>query len=120
MSRHPIKNIENIEIQHFLCVVHSCERCTRRRLVCRQIPPPVLDELGRQVSEAPPDQWPERTGVAMALCQLAPYVTGQQMAPLFQFFVDEALGDRQEDVRRQMLQASVAAVNKHGKVSTRA
>uniref|UniRef100_A0AAR2JMK3 TOG domain-containing protein n=1 Tax=Pygocentrus nattereri TaxID=42514 RepID=A0AAR2JMK3_PYGNA len=34
-------------------------------------PPPVLDALGRVISEAPPDQWEARCGIALALNKLS-------------------------------------------------
>ena len=40
-----------------------------------------------------------------------------QIEPLFTFFVEQSLGDRHEEVRSTMLEAAVAAVNKHGKVT---
>uniref|UniRef100_A0AAY4DUK3 TOG domain-containing protein n=1 Tax=Denticeps clupeoides TaxID=299321 RepID=A0AAY4DUK3_9TELE len=37
-------------------------------------PPPVLDALGRVISEAPPDQWEARCGMALALNKLSQYL----------------------------------------------
>lgn len=39
-----------------------------------------------------------------------------QIPPLFAFFVPTGLGDRNEDVRKEMLNAALQAVNDHGKV----
>ena len=81
-----------------------------------QQPPPVLDAFGRVISEGPPDDWPARAGIAMAIEQLAAHLDKEQITPVFKFFVDKSLGDRNETVRKHMLNAAVAAVNQHGKV----
>ncbi|KAK6483659.1 eIF-2-alpha kinase activator GCN1-like [Huso huso] len=78
-------------------------------------PPPVLDALGRVISEAPPDQWEARCGIALALNKLSQYLDGSQVTPLFQFFVPEALNDRHAEVRKCMLDAALSALNTHGK-----
>ncbi|XP_073766133.1 stalled ribosome sensor GCN1 [Danio rerio] len=78
-------------------------------------PPPVLDALGRVISEAPPDQWEARCGIALALNKLAEYLDESQVTPLFLFFVPDALNDRHPEVRRCMLDAALSALNTHGK-----
>nr|XP_055023389.1 eIF-2-alpha kinase activator GCN1 [Misgurnus anguillicaudatus] len=78
-------------------------------------PPPVLDALGRVISESPPDQWEARCGIALALNKLAQYLYEGQVTPLFLFFVPDALNDRHPDVRRCMLDAALSALNTHGK-----
>uniref|UniRef100_A0A673C824 GCN1 activator of EIF2AK4 n=1 Tax=Sphaeramia orbicularis TaxID=375764 RepID=A0A673C824_9TELE len=78
-------------------------------------PPPVLDALGRVISEAPPDQWEARCGIALALNKLSQYLDESQVTPLFLFFVPDALNDRHTDVRRCMLDAALSALNTHGK-----
>ncbi|XP_069071140.1 stalled ribosome sensor GCN1 isoform X2 [Pleurodeles waltl] len=80
-------------------------------------PPPVLDALGRVISESPPDQWEARCGIALALNKLSQYLDGSQVKPLFQFFVPEALNDRNPEVRKCMLDAALSALNTHGKDS---
>ncbi|XP_075070961.1 stalled ribosome sensor GCN1 [Mixophyes fleayi] len=80
-------------------------------------PPPILDALGRVISESPPDQFEARCGVALALNQLAQYLDSSQVKPLFQFFVPDALNDRHADVRKCMLDAALSALNTHGKDS---
>nr|XP_033809981.1 eIF-2-alpha kinase activator GCN1 isoform X2 [Geotrypetes seraphini] len=80
-------------------------------------PPPVLDALGRVISEPPPDQWESRCGIALALNKLAPYLDEFQVKPLFQFFVPDALNDRHPEVRKFMLDAALSALNTHGKDS---
>ncbi|KAF1388856.1 hypothetical protein PFLUV_G00067070 [Perca fluviatilis] len=78
-------------------------------------PPPVLDALGRVISEAPPDQWEARGGIALALNKLSQYLDESQVTPLFLFFVPDALNDRHTEVRRCMLDAALSALNTHGK-----
>ncbi|XP_063049732.1 stalled ribosome sensor GCN1-like, partial [Engraulis encrasicolus] len=78
-------------------------------------PPPVLDALGRVISEAPPDQWEARCGIALALNKLAQYLDESQVTPLFLFFVPDALNDRHPEVRKCMLDAALSALNTHGK-----
>ncbi|XP_053784029.1 stalled ribosome sensor GCN1 [Desmodus rotundus] len=78
-------------------------------------PPPVLDALGRVISESPPDQWEARCGLALALSKLSQCLDSSQVKPLFQFFVPDALNDRNPDVRKCMLDAALATLNAHGK-----
>uniref|UniRef100_A0A8C1M4J8 GCN1 activator of EIF2AK4 n=1 Tax=Cyprinus carpio TaxID=7962 RepID=A0A8C1M4J8_CYPCA len=78
-------------------------------------PPPVLDTLGRVISEAPPDQWEARCGIALALNKLAEFLDESQVTPLFLFFVPDALNDRHAEVRRCMLDAALSALNTHAK-----
>uniref|UniRef100_A0A8D1U1R5 Stalled ribosome sensor GCN1 n=1 Tax=Sus scrofa TaxID=9823 RepID=A0A8D1U1R5_PIG len=78
-------------------------------------PPPVLDALGRIISESPPDQWEARCGLALALNKLSQCLDSSQVKPLFQFFVPDALNDRNADVRKCMLDAALATLNIHGK-----
>ncbi|KAM4808080.1 stalled ribosome sensor GCN1 [Rhinophrynus dorsalis] len=80
-------------------------------------PPPILDALGRVISESPPDQFEARCGIALALNKLAQYLDSSQVKPLFQFFVPDALNDRNPDVRKCMLDAALSALNTHGKDS---
>uniref|UniRef100_A0A8C1NXN2 GCN1 activator of EIF2AK4 n=1 Tax=Cyprinus carpio TaxID=7962 RepID=A0A8C1NXN2_CYPCA len=80
-------------------------------------PPPVLDALGRVISESPPDQWEARCGIALALNKLAEFLDESQVTPLFLFFVPDALNDRHVEVRRCMLDAALSALNTHGKDS---
>uniref|UniRef100_A0A4W5R6Q8 GCN1 activator of EIF2AK4 n=1 Tax=Hucho hucho TaxID=62062 RepID=A0A4W5R6Q8_9TELE len=78
-------------------------------------PPPVLDALGRVISEQPPDQWEARCGIALALNKLCQYLDEPQVTPLFLFFVPDALNDRHPEVRRCMLDAALSSLNTHGK-----
>lgn len=80
------------------------------------MPPPVLDNFGRPIGDTAPDQWLARCGIATAIGSISPHLGKTQILPLFRFFVDKGLGDRNEEVGRQMLAAAVAALNEHGKV----
>lgn len=81
-----------------------------------KILPPKLDSFGRVV-EQPADMWGPRSGVALALAQIAPLLTPKSVSHLISFFVRWGLGDRSPEVRKNMLAAALAAVDLHGKVS---
>ena len=80
-----------------------------------KVAPPVLDMFGRVVSKAPPDPFAGRCGVALALSQMSPLLSNDQVTRLFQFFVTQSLNDRHASVRADMLTAAVAIINDHGK-----
>ncbi|XP_005111057.1 eIF-2-alpha kinase activator GCN1 [Aplysia californica] len=79
------------------------------------LPPPQVDEFGRLKEEQPPDMWPARSGIALALKQLSPLLPEDQIPVLFEFFVPTALSDRAASVRSGMRDAALAAVQVHGK-----
>lgn len=79
------------------------------------MPPPKMDPLGRKMEEQAPDQWPARSGVALALAAVAPLLPASEIEKLFSFFVPKALGDRSTEVRSHMRDAALAAINAHGK-----
>lgn len=79
--------------------------------------PAQVDEFGREI-EKPIDTWGPRRGVALALTQLAPYLDPEAIGSLVQFFVSSSLGDRKEEVRKEMLNAALKIVDLHGKVRT--
>ena len=81
-----------------------------------QLPPPVFDNFGREVSSGVTDAWPARCGIALALAQLAPAYRPAQVTQLFDFYVAKGLNDRSAEVSQQMLTAALAALNHHGKV----
>jgi hypothetical protein len=83
------------------------------------VPPPILDKFGRVMSEAPPDPYAARCGVALAIGHLAPLLSHEQVERLFEFFVNTSLGDRHAEVRGEMLNAAVKVINEHGKVSVK-
>lgn len=74
-----------------------------------------MDSLGR-VIEQPIDTWEPRSGIALALAQLAPLLTPLSVSELISFFVSTGLGDKNAEVRKNMLAAALAAVDLHGKV----
>ncbi|KAG8189603.1 hypothetical protein JTE90_018959 [Oedothorax gibbosus] len=79
------------------------------------LPPPVLDSLQRVVSESPPDMWEARSGIALAIGKMAPYLNLQQVISLMSFFVPEGLGDRHATVRKHMVDAAASIIDVHGK-----
>ncbi|XP_038061522.1 eIF-2-alpha kinase activator GCN1-like [Patiria miniata] len=79
------------------------------------IPPPVLDSLGRVISESPPDRYEARCGVGNTLGKISPYLIRGQVLEMFEFFVSEGLNDRNEEVRQVMLKAATAVIDNHGK-----
>lgn len=80
-----------------------------------QLVPAKLDSLGRVV-EQPIDTWEPRSGVALALTQLAPLLPPPLVSELATFFVSTGLGDKSGEVRKNMLSAALATVDLHGKV----
>lgn len=80
--------------------------------------PARLDQFGHVV-EAAVDAWGARRGVALALLALAPQLPAAAVPPAMRFFVERALPDRSDPVRAEMLNAAMAIVDLHGKVSAR-
>lgn len=78
--------------------------------------PPKINDFGRVV-EQPIDTWGPRRGVGLALVQMAPLLTPETVHCLVQFFVSNGLGDRNQSVRTEMLNAAVATVDLHGKAN---
>ncbi|XP_037948421.1 eIF-2-alpha kinase activator GCN1 [Teleopsis dalmanni] len=76
--------------------------------------PPVLDQFDREVEPAV-DQWKPRRGVAIAIAQIAPYFSVEDVNHVMQFMVSQGLGDREEIVHKEMLAASLTIVDLHGK-----
>ena len=86
-----------------------------------EMTPPVLDSFGR-VIQGQIDHWEPRSGVALALEKIAPYYgyktnSIHTVTKVATFFVQQGLGDRSEQVRKNMLDAAVVTVNLHGKDS---
>ncbi|KAL3857310.1 hypothetical protein ACJMK2_011991 [Sinanodonta woodiana] len=79
------------------------------------LPPPVLDEFGRVISDVPLDMWEARSGIALALGKISPILPQEQLLPLFHFYIPKGLGDRNAEVRTHMREAALAAINDHGK-----
>ncbi|KAJ3285913.1 translational activator of GCN4, partial [Blyttiomyces sp. JEL0837] len=84
------------------------------------VPAPEYDKFGIVIPESleKQDDWPARSGIALALKSCAPVINEQATAEkLFNFLIDqEALGDRNERVRQQMLEAGIAAIHVSGKL----
>lgn len=75
--------------------------------------PAQLDQFEREIVPAI-DQWVPRRGVAIALCQIAPFLT-ELVDRIIQFMVYKGLGDRDEIVQKEMLAAALNIVDVHGK-----
>lgn len=82
-----------------------------------KIPPPVIDHLGRTVSTNFVDPWESRQGIGLALERCASFLPMDLLELLFCFFVPTGLGDRDERVRKQMLDASIEYVNMYGEAN---
>ena len=82
------------------------------------MPPPTVDQFGRITGTAPPDLYPARCGIALAIGHLAPLLLCDSVKALFGFFVSTALRDRHTEVRAEMLKSAILVVNEHGKVRT--
>ncbi|KAG6306393.1 hypothetical protein E4U45_007207 [Claviceps purpurea] len=75
-----------------------------------------LDEYGMPKKMDLSDPWEARQGIASAFKELAPVLNSQQIDELFNFLIESGpLGDRSDNVRREMLDAAVAATETHGK-----
>ncbi|KAI8841708.1 armadillo-type protein [Chytridium lagenaria] len=83
------------------------------------LPTPEYDEYGMVVAASleKEDDWRSRSGIALALKACAPVIDSKAtIESLFRFLMDEeALGDRSERVRSQLLDAGVAAIDSAGK-----
>ncbi|XP_053680198.1 eIF-2-alpha kinase activator GCN1 [Anopheles nili] len=78
--------------------------------------PAKLDQFDREVEPAI-DPWGPRRGVAIALGGISPFLTPELVKSVIQFMVRFGLRDRQEIVHKEMLAASLAIVEHHGKDS---
>lgn len=76
--------------------------------------PAVLDQFNREI--APPiDIWSPRRGVAITISQIAQFFDLETVEMIIQFMVSTGLRDREEIVHKEMLAASLAVVDLHGK-----
>ncbi|KAJ3137204.1 translational activator of GCN4 [Physocladia obscura] len=79
------------------------------------LPVPEYDDFGIVIPASlhKKDEWPSRSGIALALQACAPVLKSEALLNLlFEFLIKkEALGDREESVRLQMLEAGIAAAN---------
>ncbi|XP_046839578.1 eIF-2-alpha kinase activator GCN1-like isoform X2 [Xenia sp. Carnegie-2017] len=83
-----------------------------------EIPALKQDNLGRVIEESFPDHWKKRRGVAVALLKIASLFKYDEAVTLFTFFVTTSLGDRNEKVRDEMLNAALVCLNHLGKENT--
>ncbi|KAI8916484.1 armadillo-type protein [Powellomyces hirtus] len=87
------------------------------------IPEPEYDGYGMVIPESlnKPDEWEARAGVASALHSCVPILSDlNTLRKFFDFLIEgEALGDRNEAVRKAMLNAGLSAANESGKTYVR-
>ncbi|XP_030245992.1 eIF-2-alpha kinase activator GCN1, partial [Drosophila navojoa] len=76
--------------------------------------PPKLDKFDREIEPAS-DQWQPRRGVAIAISQIAQFLSIEDINYLMQFMVSNGLGDREDIVHKEMLAAALKVVDLHGK-----
>ncbi|OCH93463.1 ARM repeat-containing protein [Obba rivulosa] len=79
---------------------------------------PEYDEYGMVIAQSldRADPWPARVAIARTFELLAPAFMKDDVEPFFKFLIqDEALGDRNGDVRRSMLHAGMTVIDLHGK-----
>lgn len=76
--------------------------------------PPVLDQFNREIVPSI-DSWEPRRGVAITISQIAQFFDIQTVESVMQFMVSTGLRDREEIVHKEMLAASLAIVDLHGK-----
>ena len=79
-----------------------------------EMTPAVMDGLGRVAQESI-DHWEPRSGVAIAISKMAPFFNVEMVQTVASFLVPDALGDRDENVRKHMLDAALATIDIHGK-----
>lgn len=80
---------------------------------------PEYDEYGMVIPETldRQDPWAARVGLALTLKAVAPFMQLENASNFCKFLIaDQALGDRNEQVRKRMLEAGMAAINAYGKV----
>jgi hypothetical protein len=61
------------------------------------------------------DDWQSRMGIALAIKNLAENIPSESVLELFDFFVNRSFDDENELVKSSMLEASIAALNYHGR-----
>lgn len=79
---------------------------------------PEYDQFGMIIESTRnrEDPWRIRTAIAHAFADLAPLLQATNLEPFFEFMIkDEALGDRHDDVRQNMLDAASSVIDLHGK-----
>ncbi|KAG5952595.1 hypothetical protein E4U53_000471 [Claviceps sorghi] len=75
-----------------------------------------LDEFGMPKKMDLSDPWEARQGIGSAFKELTPVLDSKQIDELFSFLIESGpLGDKSDNVRREMLDAAIAATETHGK-----
>ncbi|PNP74878.1 hypothetical protein FNYG_11794 [Fusarium nygamai] len=75
-----------------------------------------LDEFGMPKKMDLSDPWEGRQGIATAFKEIAPVFKVDQLDPFFDFLIDASpLGDKNDAVRSEMLDASITVIEIHGK-----
>ncbi|KIL96130.1 hypothetical protein FAVG1_00872 [Fusarium avenaceum] len=76
----------------------------------------LLDEFGMPKKMDLSDPWEGRQGIATAFKELSPVLKIEHLDPLFDFLIGAGpLGDKNGAVRSEMLDASIKAIDVHGK-----
>ncbi|ETS84164.1 hypothetical protein PFICI_02189 [Pestalotiopsis fici W106-1] len=75
-----------------------------------------LDRYGMPLKSNLADPWEARHGIAAAFKHLAPHLEKSQLDEFFSFLIERGpLGDKNPDVRSEMLDAAVTAIDVHGR-----
>jgi hypothetical protein len=78
---------------------------------------PELDEYGMPKKMDLSDPWESRHGIATTFKELAPHLNKLQLDEIFDFFIEKGpLGDKDANVRSEMLDAATHAIELHGKI----
>ncbi|KAK4642786.1 translational activator of GCN4 [Podospora bellae-mahoneyi] len=76
----------------------------------------LLDEFGMPKKMDLTDPWEARHGIALAFKDIAPHLQKNQLEPFFAYLIEQGpLGDRNGNVRAEMLEAANIAIEIHGK-----
>ena len=77
---------------------------------------PQLDEYGMPKKMDLSDPWEARNGIALAFKELAPVFEDTLLDPFLQFLIEQGpLGDRNSNVREEMVEAATTIIALHGK-----
>ncbi|KAI0142174.1 armadillo-type protein [Pestalotiopsis sp. NC0098] len=77
---------------------------------------PELDRYGMPKKANLADPWEARHGIAAAFKHLAAHLEKSQLDEFFSFFIEKGpLGDKNPDVRSEMLDAAITAIDLHGR-----
>jgi HEAT repeat protein len=77
---------------------------------------PQLDEYGMPKKLDLSDPWEARSGIALAFKELAPVFEDAVLDPFLRFLIEQGpLGDRDPNVREEMIEAATTIIAVHGK-----